>query len=255
VSKNVQKEFLKMVTKVEAIKKVLEDFNGVATWEQIYENIENFYPSAKVSREWKAGIRGVLYRELKNNRIFKKIGLGIYALKDYEEEEKPKPEERRRMHPYIEGICLEIGRFEGFETYTPDKSAVFTDGIYLGQIATLLEIPQFTYPEIVNVVRRIDVLWFNSVGFKFPKYAIEVVDAAGTLTDALNRCFQLVYFNTNFTIVGPVEYKDKFEGKMNNEPYLRIRERFEFKDYKIVTDFYEYSVKMDEVRKGFFRGV
>ena len=30
----------KMTTKVEAIKKVIEDFNGVANWEQIYNNID-----------------------------------------------------------------------------------------------------------------------------------------------------------------------------------------------------------------------
>lgn len=244
-----------MVTKVEAIKNVLEEFGGVATWEQIYDNIEKYYPTAKVSREWKAGIRGVLYREIKNNRNFKKIGLGIYALKDYEEEEKPKPEEKKRMHPYIEGICLEIGKFENFDTYTPDKSVVFKDSIYLGQIVTLPEIPQFTYPDIVNIVKRIDVLWFNNIGFKFPQYAFEVVDTAGTLTEALNRCLQLVYFDTNFTIVGPSEYKDKFDEKINIEPYIRFRERFDFKNYNIVTEFYEYSVRMDEVRKGFFKGV
>ena len=65
-----------MITKVEAIKKVLEEFNGIATWEQIYENIEKYKPSATKSKEWKAGIRGVLYREINNNRNFKKIGLG-----------------------------------------------------------------------------------------------------------------------------------------------------------------------------------
>ena len=32
-----------MTTKVEAIKKVIEDFNGVANWEQIYNNIEKYY--------------------------------------------------------------------------------------------------------------------------------------------------------------------------------------------------------------------
>jgi len=37
-------------------------------------------------QEWQAGIRGVLYREIKNNRNFKKIGFGIFALKEYEEE-------------------------------------------------------------------------------------------------------------------------------------------------------------------------
>ena len=51
-----------MVTKVEAIRKVLEEFNGVATWKQIYDNIEKYYPAAKVSIAWREGIRRVQRR-------------------------------------------------------------------------------------------------------------------------------------------------------------------------------------------------
>lgn len=73
------------MTKVEAIKKVLEDNGGIATWEIIYNEIERYYPKAKVSKEWSAGIRGVLYREIKNNRNFKRIDEGTFALFDYDE--------------------------------------------------------------------------------------------------------------------------------------------------------------------------
>jgi len=50
-----------MTTKVGSIKNVINDFDGVANWEQIYGNVEKYYPAAKVSREWKAELRGVLY--------------------------------------------------------------------------------------------------------------------------------------------------------------------------------------------------
>lgn len=73
------------MTKVEAIKELLEDNGGIATWEIIYNEIEKYYPNAKVSREWQAGIRGVLYREIKNNKSFKKIEEGTFALLDFDE--------------------------------------------------------------------------------------------------------------------------------------------------------------------------
>ena len=73
------------MTKVEAIKKVLEDNGGIATWKIIYNEIEKYYPEAKKSREWSAGIRGVLYREIKNNKNFKKIDDGTFSLFDYDE--------------------------------------------------------------------------------------------------------------------------------------------------------------------------
>jgi DNA-directed RNA polymerase delta subunit len=70
------------MTKVEAIRKLMEDRGGSVTWQTIYNNIEQYYPAAKSSQEWQAGIRGVLYREIKNGRNFKKIGFGIFALKE-----------------------------------------------------------------------------------------------------------------------------------------------------------------------------
>ena len=60
------------ITKVDAIKEVIKECNGHATWDDIYGKSSKYYPNIKESVEWKAGIRGVLYRELKNNRTFKR---------------------------------------------------------------------------------------------------------------------------------------------------------------------------------------
>ncbi len=73
------------MTKVEAIKSVLKDNGGIATWEIIYNEIEKYYPTAKASHEWQAGIRGVLYREIRNHRNFKKIDDGTYSLAEFDE--------------------------------------------------------------------------------------------------------------------------------------------------------------------------
>jgi len=242
-----------MLTKVEAIKRVLEDFNGIATWEQIYSNIEKYYPAAKVSVAWREGIRGVLYREINKGKNFKRVGLGIYALKDYKEEAKPTIKERQRMHSYMEGICLEIGKFKDFDVYTPDKTALFKDNIYLKDIATLENIPHFTYPEIIEGVKKIDVIWFNRKGFQFPQRIFEIVDAIGTLSEALNRCLKLLYFTTNFLIVGPANYRDKFLEKINGEPYLRFREKFDYKDYNLVIQLYENSVRQNKIEEEFLK--
>ena len=40
------------MTKVEVIKKLMEDSGGSVTWEMIYNNIEKYYPAAKASKEW-----------------------------------------------------------------------------------------------------------------------------------------------------------------------------------------------------------
>jgi hypothetical protein len=71
------------MTKVDAIIKVLEDNNGVAVWSIIYSQIEKYYPEIKRQKDWKAGVRGVLYRDLGKN--FKMLEEGVVALIGYDE--------------------------------------------------------------------------------------------------------------------------------------------------------------------------
>lgn len=69
------------MTKVQAIEALMNDYNGVATLQLLYAEIERYYPNAKRSKEWQAGLRGVLYRDL--GKTFKKIDEATYALLDF----------------------------------------------------------------------------------------------------------------------------------------------------------------------------
>ena len=70
----------KITTKVQAIAAFIRENGGSATLQEIYENIERFYKGAKVSAEWQAGIRGVIYRERRNTGTFKQIAPATIAL-------------------------------------------------------------------------------------------------------------------------------------------------------------------------------
>lgn len=240
------------MTKVESIQKVMEDNQGTASLETIYKNIEKYYPTAKLSNTWKAGIRGVLYREIRNNRRFKKIGLSIYALKEYVEEQKPKTEDVVRMHSYIEGICLEIGNFKKFETYTADPSAVYRDNLNLNDFSTMDTIPQFSYDEIVQDAKRMDVIWFNKKGLYFPQKIFEVVDSIGTLSSAFNRCLQLKNFRTEFFIVAPEKHRTKFNQIMKLETYRESNNRFKFINYDEIVDLYENASRVNKIESKIF---
>ena len=188
------------MTKVEAIERVMVDNGGAASLDIIYNNICRYYPTAKDSKDWEAGIRGVLYREIRNCRRFKKIGLSIYAISDYQEEQRPKLSNPIRMHSYIEGICLELGNFNDYLTYTADPSAIYRDNLKLSDFATIHVMPEFSYKGIINEAKRIDVIWFNKKGHAFPKRVFEVVDSIGTLNSAFNRSLQLKNFITSTVI-------------------------------------------------------
>ncbi|MDR1544010.1 MAG: hypothetical protein LBS50_06310 [Prevotellaceae bacterium] len=230
------------MTKIEAIRKVLEDHEGIATWEIIYNEIEKYYPAIKSSNEWQAGIRGVFYRDEKEKKNFKRIGLGMVALTDFKEEKVEEiKQDTIRMHSFMEGICLEIGNFLKLQTFTADPTAKYNN-LPLSEIATLKTIPQFTYSEILDTTKRIDVLWFNDRGFSFPKKAIEIVDSIGTLEPALKRTFQLVEFNLSFYILCKQEHKKKIEKELSCEPYKRIRDRYVIRDYDDILNIYNNPI-------------
>jgi len=240
------------MTKVEAIQKIMEDNNGTASLEFIYQNIEKYYPNIKSSNEWQAGIRGVLYREIAENQRFKKIGLSVYALKDYQEDPKPEQKDTVRMHSYIEGLCLELGNFKKFATYTADPSVLYRDNLKLNNFATIQDIPDFSYPEIVQNAKKMDVIWFNAKGLIFPQKVFEIVDSIGTLSYAFNRCLQLKNFRTTFFIIAPEKYESKFNKTINLEAYQNDKERFKFINYEQITELYENAMRVNKIESIIF---
>lgn len=240
------------MTKVEAIERIMQDNGGTASLDIIYNNICKYYPTAKNSAEWEAGIRGVLYREIRNNRRFKKIGLSIYALSDYQEEQKPTKNDKVRMHSYIEGICLELGNFDGYLTYTADPSATYRDNLKLSNLATMHEMPIFSYNGIVSKAKRIDVIWFNKKGYAFPKRVFEIVDSIGTLNDAFNRSLQLKNFITDFIIVAPEKHREKYNQTLDMEIYQAQQDRFTFANYDDILELYETTERKDRIEKKLF---
>ncbi len=240
------------MTKVEAIKKLLEDNKGIASWKMIYNNIDKYYPTAKKSSEWKAGIRGVLYREIRNNKSFKKIGLGLFALREYEAEKNPKAKDKIRMHSFIEGICIELGNFKNYDTYTADPLALFKDNISLVDIVSTQNLPEFTYKPIVDETKRIDVVWLNKKGLRFPQKIFEIVDSVGTLTGAFNRSLQLINFKTEYYIVAPEKHRSKFQKQLSLEPYSSISSKFKFIDYDSIIELYENASKANKIENNIF---
>lgn len=241
------------MTKVEAIAKVMEDNGGTASLEIIYDNICKYYPNAKDSKDWEAGIRGVLYREIRNGRRFKKIGLSIYALSEYQEEKKPAQSDTIRIHSYIEGICLELGNFNNYLTYTADPSAIYRDNLKLNNIATLHNLPEFSYGSIIQEVKRIDVIWFNNSGLAFPKKVFEIVDSIGTLNGTFNRSLQLKNFITEFYIVAPEKHREKYLQTIDLEIYQPQKDRFSFVNYDDILELYETTAKKNKLESKLFK--
>ena len=72
---------MEKLTKVEAVIKLLNKKGGSATWKEIYDGIEKYYPEAKASNFWKEGLRGVVNREIDYDRTFIRTGKVVIALR------------------------------------------------------------------------------------------------------------------------------------------------------------------------------
>ncbi len=58
----------------------MEANGGKATLQEIYRDAKKFKADIDQSADWKAGIRGVLYREVRQGKNFRKVQDAQYGL-------------------------------------------------------------------------------------------------------------------------------------------------------------------------------
>ncbi len=186
---------------------------------------------------------------------FTRIGLGIYALTEYLDKlptspsPQSKEQEKEQTHYSIQGMLLEIGNTEGFDTYSPNKNAIF-DNKPLMQIMTISEFPNFTYPNIIQSVRFIDVLWFNARGF--PAFAFEV-EITPQFRNSLLKFSELSDFNTVFYLIAEAENQNKYQREISRAVFREIKGSSLFKTCDQVRDMYLKSIEKQRVSTEFFK--
>jgi hypothetical protein len=186
---------------------------------------------------------------------FTKIGLGVYALTEFLNKLpsvsiiKTKEQEEEKSHSSTEGMLLEIGNMESYDTFSPDKSKNF-DNKALKQIMTLEECPNFTRIEIVREAKSIDVLWFNRRGF--PDFAFEVVLTPSLFESALIRLSNLRDFNTKFFIISKIAYEEKYLKELNNDVFYDIKHKCKYKTLDQVRLFYNASLEKQKTSEIFY---
>lgn len=145
-------------------------------------------------------------------------------------------------HEEAEGTLLKLGNLHGFDTYvcTRDRSKKYTDRT-LGEIASLEEIPEFTFREKLEVVREIDVIWFTSEGY--PEYCFEV-EHTTKVRDGLLRLYQISPLKgVKLFIIAPSAVLSKFQTEVSRSPFTRIKDRYNFRSYEELAVFHDVTTK------------
>jgi hypothetical protein len=165
-----------------------------------------------------------------------------------EEEGPPAFEEEIEPQNHWEAIyyLVKAGNLLGFKTYIadPSKSAFQKK---LGEIATLTEVPPIlkSAPEI----SKVDVIWYRSM----PPFFLFEVEDAGTMREALHRLYNAMAFDAKFFIVSPIHNRDKFEKWVTTAPFKEFEERYNFRTYSDLFDFYKEVLKFTSMRERFLR--
>ena len=228
----------KKMTYSDAIELVMRNNGGFAPLKLIYREIWKYKASEQVVGRTP---NNTIQERCQRDERFYKFGRGVYALVEsrktlekaaHESLTQPFPE---RMHAQMQGMLLEIGNALDYDTYTSDRTFLF-DGKPLAKIATLKEMPEFTFPHITKIAARVDVIWFNE--YQFPKFAFEVENTTN-FDRAFNRFTELREFQTEFWCVAEENRQEKFESVRKSVVFESIRERCEFKSYDQVKRAYE----------------
>jgi len=148
-------------------------------------------------------------------------------------------------HYYYQGLLLEIGNLRGYNTFIPsqDKNKLFLNKKLL-ELATITEIYSFTYQNVVNRARTIDVIWFNER--KYPSYFFEV-EHSTDFQNSLLKFYDLQDFKTEFFIVSSKSRLKEYNHKIQFSAFKKIKDRVKFVDYDFISHLHSKSYELKKV--------
>lgn len=193
-------------------------------------------------------------RIVQDERFFFKIKPGLWALKEYHSKilnefdlQKSPEKEENFSHSYFQGLLLEIGNLKGYNTYVSpqDKNKMFLNK-KLGSISTIDRIFNFSYKEIVQRARTVDVIWFNERNLPNSLFEVEY---SANMFNSLIKFNDLRDFHSNFYILSAIERKREFEQKISNSAFKEIKSRVKFVDYEFISAYHSKSFELEKIGK------
>ena len=228
----------------EAIEKVMLNNEYYAPLQLIYKEFEKYRPFSGLTP------LQTIQERVQRDKRFTRIGFGVYALTEFLNklphviEPKTKVENANYNHTRIQGMIIEIGNMDGFDTYTPDKTKVF-DNKVLGNLVTIREMPNFTYEKIIAAIKYIDVVWFNARGF--PEKLFEVEDSTD-FRSSLVKFAELQDFRVAFRLVASIKRKTKYDREVVKTAFNAIIDRCSFVSYDSIENLYTSTLNYQKVQ-------
>lgn len=228
----------KKYTQKQQVIDALRDNGGYATLGNLYHLVDTSAWSTKTPNE---SIRRIVQL---SSEIFR-IQPGLWALEECREEvlrkfkikTKDAKDDERFTHGYYQGLIVEIGNMKNFDTYVPaqDQNRKFLEKPLIDLCSTV-HIPQFSYSELTNRARTVDVIWFNER--KMPSSFFEV-EHSTDIQNSITKFCDLQDFHSRFLIIAPQNRREQFDKVMSRTAFKDIKDRVSFHSYENISKQYD----------------
>lgn len=228
----------KKYTQTQQVIDTLRKYGGYATLGSLYHLVDTSSWATKTPNE---SIRRIVQQ---SDEIFK-IQPGLWALEECREEVMRKfdiqTQETQSVeqftHGYYQGLIIEIGNMKHYTTYVPaqDQNRRFLEKP-LKNICSTIQIPNFSYENLTNRARTVDVIWFNER--KMPDSFFEVEHSTDIQNSVIKFC-DLQDFHSRFLIVAPQNRREQFDKVMGRTAFKEVKGRVVFHSYESILKQYE----------------
>lgn len=236
------------MTQNQAVIETIEMLGGIATLNQINQNIFKIEDCQWRTKTPFASIR----RIVQQNAGIYKIKPGLYALESHRQElegngilvqnEHNQDSEivKTFNHAYYQGLLLEMGKMRHLDTFVPDqdKHKQFLNQAELGELRTIQELPEYSFPQLVKRSSTIDVIWFNDR--RMPHSFFEV-EHSTDIQNSLLKFNDLQDFAARMVIVADEKRHQEFIYKMGFAAFQQLAKdkRVAFLSYESLGKQYE----------------
>lgn len=151
-------------------------------------------------------------------------------------------------HTDAQAKLILVGSYLGYRTYTPDrkKNSIYGE---LGNLCSEQSVPdEYLAEKKIDEIRHIDVIWFNDDGL--PTHGFEV-EHTTDVTKGLLRLYQASGVSIKMFIIAQEDTRAKFERERDKAPFRKIRDRYIFKNYRELDEFFESVKVSSNLRKRF----
>lgn len=243
------------MTQPQAVIETIEMLGGVATLNQINQNVFKIEDCTWGAKTPLASIR----RIVRHTKGIYRIRPGLYALESHRQElenngiivqdEHNQDSEiiKNFNHAYYQGLLLEMGKMRHLDTFVPDqdKNKQFLNQTILGDLRTIQAIPEYSYPQLVKRSSTIDVIWFND---RHMPHSFFEVEHSTDIQNSLLKFNDLQDFAARMVIVADEKRHHEYISKLGYAAFRQLanEKRVSFLSYDSLEKQYEQEFEKQQ---------